>query len=308
MKLGSLFAGIGGFDLAAERAGIHVVWQVEINAKRRSVLARHFPTVRRLGNIKFVHPDELEPVDIIAAGFPCQSVSVAGTRTGLAGQSGLFFEIVRIARGLVPRWLLLENVPGLLSCRGGRDFAEVLRSLAQLGYSCAWRVFDARGFGLPQQRYRVFLVADYRGPAGPFQVLFESDHCPQHLTPGRKWLDECAKAALQGSGTDSIPAWSKAVTTSVQRFDPTMETMMPVFAPTIVASMIRFLVPYKNTVRKPTPLEMERLQGFPDNWTRWGADGKELADGVRYRALGDAVPVPVVEWILRRIKMVHESG
>ena len=166
MRLGSLFTGIGGFDLAFERAGFELAWQVEIDEHCRRVLERHWPEVRRHRDVRHVHderaarcPGCLSAVDVLAGGFPCQDVSVAGRRAGLAGErSGLWFEFHRLAAHLRPRWVVIENVPGLLSSNGGRDFGVIVRGLVELGYGVAWRVLDAQYFGVAQQRRRVFVV------------------------------------------------------------------------------------------------------------------------------------------------------
>src|SRR5690606_8611567 len=115
-RVGSLFSGIGGFDLGLERAGMEIAWQSEIDSFCCRVLAHHWPEVPNVGDVTAVNPSDLEPVELICGGFPCQDLSVAGRRAGLAGeQSRLWFEFERIARILRPRWLVIENVPGLLS-------------------------------------------------------------------------------------------------------------------------------------------------------------------------------------------------
>jgi len=182
----SLFAGVGGFDLAMQRNGIDVVAAVEIDPKARAVLARHFPETTLFNDVTEVTGDDLRSAGfipdrgIITGGFPCQDLSVAGRRAGLAGaRSGLFWEIVRLVDDLAPRWLVLENVPGLLSSNGGRDMGVVLGALGDLGYGFAYRVLDAQHFGVPQRRRRVFIVAGRRAGAadhaGPVSVLLEPE-------------------------------------------------------------------------------------------------------------------------------------
>lgn len=176
MIVGELFAGIGGFGLGLERAGARVAWQVEINEQARGVLARHWPGVARHEDVREVGAGTLEAVDVVAGGFPCQDLSIAGRRAGLGGErSGLWWEFHRIVSELRPRWVFAENVPGLLSSNGGRDMGTVLGSLAQLGYGYAYRVLDARFFGLAQRRARVLIVGclgDWRRAA---QVLLEPE-------------------------------------------------------------------------------------------------------------------------------------
>lgn len=159
LSLGSLFSGIGGFEVAAERLGMRVAWSCEIDPFGRKVLAKHWPGVELYEDVRAIEPARTERVDILTGGFPCQDLSVAGKRAGLAGErSGLFWEIVRLADALRPRWLVLENVPGLLSSEGGQDMGMVVGALRDLGYLGAWRVLDAQWFGVAQRRRRVFLV------------------------------------------------------------------------------------------------------------------------------------------------------
>ena len=164
MKAVSLFAGVGGFDLALERKGVDVVASVEIDKHARSILTKQFPKSTILEDVKNVTGQQLldlgfESSGIIAGGFPCQDLSVAGKRKGLAGErSGLFFEVIRILDETKARWFILENVPGLLSSNGGRDLGIILGALAELGYGVAYRVLDAQYFGVPQRRRRIFIV------------------------------------------------------------------------------------------------------------------------------------------------------
>lgn len=162
LRVGSLFSGIGGFDLGFERAGMRIEWVCEIDKAARAVLRRRFPNAIVLEDIREVDPSALPPVDVVCGGFPCQDLSVAGKRAGLAGErSGLFHEAMRIVRGVRPSVLVLENVPGLLSSNRGLDFATVLREVGE-GWDCeevAWRVLDSQFFGVPQRRRRVFVVA-----------------------------------------------------------------------------------------------------------------------------------------------------
>ena len=171
--IGSLFAGIGGFDLGFERAGFRTEWQVEINPVNRAVLGHRFPGARRFEDVRRVGKGELGRVDVVTAGFPCQDLSVMGSvseRKGLSGErSGLFREVIRILGEVQPAWVVLENVVGLLSCRDGEDFQKVLEALAGCGYLGCWRTINAQYFGVPQARRRVFIVGGLgRHPALDF--------------------------------------------------------------------------------------------------------------------------------------------
>ena len=166
MKFGSLFSGVGGMDLGMERAGWECAWQVEKEPYRRAVLKTHWPEVPKYEDVKTVGAGSLSTVDLVAAGVPCQDVSIAGKRRGLAGaRTGLFFEFARILTELRPSWFLFENVPGLLSSHKGRDFAIVLQVLmGECGYGVAWRCLNSRHFGVAQNRSRVFLVGSLGRP------------------------------------------------------------------------------------------------------------------------------------------------
>ena len=166
MTFGSLFAGIGGFDLGFERAGMTCKWQVEIDEYCRRVLEKHWPSVLRFEDVRDFPPKGFDlEVDTICAGFPCQDISYAGNGAGINGErSGLFFEAMRVIRALGPRFVVLENVVALLT----RGMGEVLGSLASCGYDAAWDVLAACDFGAPHIRERVFVVA-CRSDSAPLQ-------------------------------------------------------------------------------------------------------------------------------------------
>ncbi len=162
LTFGSLFAGIGGFDLGFERAGMVCKWQVEIDDYCRRVLAKHWPDVRRHDDVKTFPPTDAEDwrVDVICGGFPCQDISPAGTRTGIEGKrSGLWTEYARIVRSLRPRFVVVENSADLLI----RGFGIILRDLAAIGFDGEWEVLSACAFGAPHTRERVFVGADADG-------------------------------------------------------------------------------------------------------------------------------------------------
>ena len=200
LTFGSLFSGCGTFDLGLERAGLTCAWQCEADATCRDVLAKHWPDVYCYTDVRKVDASAAR-VDLLCGGWPCQDLSVAGKRAGLAGaRSGLFHEFVRVARQLRPRWILGENVPGLLSSHGGRDMATVVESLGQLGYFVAWRVLDAQYFGVAQRRRRVFVVASL-GDASCVEILFEPDCLPGDSAPGREAGTDIAASLTRGSAS-----------------------------------------------------------------------------------------------------------
>ena len=437
----SLFAGVGGFDLALERNGYKVVSAAEIDKHAHGILSQRFPHSHIYDDVRKVSGDGLRADGfiseggIITGGFPCQDLSVAGKRAGLAGaRSGLFYEIARIADESKAEWLVLENVPGLLSSQRGADMGAVVGTLVDLGYGVAWRVLDAQHFGVPQRRRRVFIVARRAGdPTSAAKVLFERQSLRGDSSTSRKTRQETAGAvgdssevagaltaagircdlnkavsghltvdepvlafssgqsakayglaidenvapplrasggnnskptiveptlyephhgdgravqgrantlnARMGTGGNNLPvlietetyvkakraqsatddeSWREdTVTPTLNQFD-TGDTRATVVAiepttgnggdvmNTIPASIYHHgtmvnqdvnngLMVLTQTVRRLTPLECERLQGFPDGWTEGQADSH------RYKQMGNAVAVPVVEWVIRGI-------
>lgn len=413
MKIGSLFAGIGGFDLGFERAGFEVAWCVEWDKNAQAVLRARFPNAKVYGDIREVDPAELEWVDVICGGFPCQDLSVAGKRAGLEGErSGLFHEAMRIVRGVRPRLAVVENVAGLLSSNLGHDFATVLRELGE-GWTCeevGWRVLDSRYFGVAQRRRRVFLVAgssvgcaeqilalseggggnhregekagkddtedagegavetsgkaehndkmialaiqgtlidrDLGGPTGagirqdgPMYTLTQTDihavafgidaemNCSKDvigcMQRGGEGGSQYAVAftqiqreevrdlgnlagALSGQGTHQTNYVAHSVDMVAIEFtgSQTPKSAMNLQPCLTAANAVDcvFANHPKMSIRRLTPIECERLQGFPDGWTQIGTVEKPIADSHRYKQLGNAVTVNVAEWIARRAK------
>jgi DNA (cytosine-5)-methyltransferase 1 len=198
--IGDCFSGIGGFSLAAERAGLAPAWQIEKDAFCRRVLAKHWPVVERHEDIRAVDPAGLQPVDILCGGWPCQGNSIAGKRQGHADErSGLFSELLHLVGGMDtrPRFLLLENVPGLVSVNGGRDFACCINELRRRGYVGCVRRLDAQYFGLAQRRRRLFFVCGL-GAAGQRAVRLVLEGGERHPAP-RQEAGQTASTLL-GSG------------------------------------------------------------------------------------------------------------
>jgi DNA (cytosine-5)-methyltransferase 1 len=183
VKVGSIFSGIGGMDKGLTDAGMEIIWHVETDKWSQCVLSHRFPDGRVYGDVREYR--EYEWVDLISFGFPCTNLSVAGKRAGLGGdESRLFWAAMAIVRRLKPTWLLIENVPGLLSSNQGRDFGIVLGALAHCGYWWSYRVLDSQYFGVAQRRRRVFIVGHLGSPC-PAEILFESqgvsgDSAPVH--------------------------------------------------------------------------------------------------------------------------------
>lgn len=363
MKVLSCFAGIGGFDLGFERAGMETVAHVEIDNYASQVFARHFPNSKHYEDITKFDATPYRGVDIVCGGFPCQDLSVAGKRKGLAGgRSGLFWELVRVIRETKPRYFVLENVPGLLSSNKGRDMGTVIGALAELGYGISWRVLDSQYFGVAQRRRRVFIVGSL-GTGSSAEILFEPESLCRDTPPRREAREDITELAgtLASSGgglnrpsrsgnqadfcivgTLSAHArgkpqngnevdyqtcvafgWNKS-TKQTMRVCETTDALQasPASNPAVLIDEAAFnqgengaytpiisqdgvcmalrnnrphAVPQQPTVRRLTPRECERLQGFPDDWTEGHSDTQ------RYKMLGNAVTVNVAEWIGRKI-------
>lgn len=318
----SLFAGVGGFDIALERNGIRIASAVEIDNSARGVLRLKFKKNTIFKDVRGVSGDELQQYGfvpergILVGGFPCQDLSLAGERAGLAGErSGLFWEILRIADETKPKWILLENVPGLLSSNGVRDMGTVVGELVKRGYGISWRVLDSKYFGVPQSRSRVFIVG-YLGDDGraSAKVLFEKGNSrdsarerngiPTSFGNGLKtniekpFLDPSEPEVFGRSGYGRYSLGIKSLAaTSYKRPD---ENMLVIGEGS------------NTIVRKFTPIECERLQGFPDDWTKYRFNFKtgqiiEQSSTERYKQMGNAVCIPVVDWIIKRIVKVDSE-
>lgn len=235
MKLGSLFDGSGGFPLGGIIAGLTPVWSSEIEPFPIRVTEKRLPSVRHYGDVSKLNGADLEPVDVITFGSPCQDMSLAGKRAGLDGaRSGLFFQAVRIIKEMrakygKPRYAVWENVRGALSSAGGEDFRRVLEELCRIkddavdvprpkkwqsagliwgnGYSVAWRVLDAQYWGVPQRRKRIYLVADLDGDSAG-KILFDSEGVSGHSEKMQSAWQDFARCAQNGTGETG---WGKEV-------------------------------------------------------------------------------------------------
>lgn len=242
LTFGSLFAGVGGFDIGLEKAGWQCKWQVEWDAHCQQTLSYHWPDIPKYWDVSEVSGYELFPVDVITFGSPCQDLSVAGKRAGLeGGRSGLFFEAIRIIKemqhatgGAFPRWAIWENVVGALSSRNGDDFEAVLKEMADLGSDFVeWAVLDAQFFGVPQRRRRVFVVAGINPPesarsAG--QILAVGESRRGNSPKGKSARKGTAGTAAESLGISSVSAavtskWAKG--TGGPAGDETQNLVLP---------------------------------------------------------------------------------
>jgi DNA (cytosine-5)-methyltransferase 1 len=442
MTLGSLFDGVGGFPLAASRVGITPIWASEIVPDCISITKRHFPVMRHLGDIREINGGDIEPVDIISFGSPCQDLSISGKRAGLDGEkSGLFLQAVRVIKemrsatnGNYPTTIIWENVPGAFSSNKRKDFQKVLQEITAIAepgisiprpsrkskwlaagavvgdcFSLAWRCLDAQYWSVPQRRRRIFLVASF-GNQRAGEILFKPESEKGNIEKGEKaakgiagnvengvraagfngwrsvtgtleYKEDCAPCINATMPPDVVTEYTLDIGYSTDHIHCNPKTSMtlransggkgantglyclPVYC--IVGNTIdrthksggngtgvieetsytlntvdrhAVAVPFicsgygdyehgnisktilssdditsgdlivsGYSVRRLTPLECERLQGLPDGWTEYGHDGKKISDSQRYKAIGNSVAIPCVEFILRQIAISNEQ-
>lgn len=275
MKWLSLFSGIGGFDLALKNLNQEIIGACEIDGNSRQIFSRHFPNIRIYEDAATINPEQLPHFDGIVAGFPCQAFSVAGKQQGFNETRGtLFFEIARIASHKKPKFMLLENVVGLVNHDNGRTFAIILKTLSELGYDVEWQVINPKYF-VPHNRPRIFIVCYLRGTKtrGIFPIR---EHEVDIIERRCRQIAKIDSYKFESSGrvysTNGLARALKAVSG-----DKTGQYL--------IDGKLSFL----------TPIECERLQGFPDNWTKGQSKTR------RWIQLGNAVTVPVVKYILERM-------
>lgn len=294
--MNSFFAGIGGFDLAFEEAGFATSFQCEINKFCQRILEEHWPNVSRFDDIQSLKADDIPEATVWCGGFPCQDVSVARGakgRLGLKGKnSGLFFPFINLIEVKKPQVVLLENVTGLLTSHNGQDFRVILERLTSLGYVVTWRVMNSRFFGAPQSRPRVFICAALNGSIS-LASLYEKEKGThiKNIRDGFLNISHC----IQSGAKVADVAYCLAATSG--RHTGT--------------DWSRTYISYDSAVRRMTPRECEGVQGFPLNWTLplYSSGKSDDIDSERYHALGNAVAVPVVLWIAKRLcKALKENS
>lgn len=292
LKVASFFAGIGGFDLAFEQIGCSVVFQCEINSFCQRVLKKHWPHVELRSDILELSAFDIPESDIWCGGFPCQDVSLAnqGKREGIKGsRSGLFNKFAELAKTARPRWIILENVPGLLNSGNGKDFKHVIQTLDEIGYFVAWRVLDAKYFGTPQRRRRVYIVASYRNDSAS-RVLFESDSSSEVVRESRGQMSSSSwfsRNSFQEPDLYSIQhatvGRKAAAGPQAKGYRNDGET-------------------YTLDSRGSSDVVCAPYDGFG---VRNSTGVSKRLDSSRMRALGNAVCVHVVRWIASRLILVE---
>ncbi len=276
----------------------------EIDRYATSIYEKHYPSHKKLGDITLLATYNLPHFDLLVGGFPCQSFSIAGQRKGFDDTRGtLFFEIARIVRDKRPRLLLLENVKGLLSHDKGQTFRVIIAALDELGYDLQWQVLNSKNFGVPQNRERVFIVGHLRGTPRPEVFPWGGDGeapslIPRHISNTLTARYEGAQAVGTYIGEGELhaqeirqankPKHSNDRVYEEDGISPTLNTMQGGRRqPKILGKGM--------SIRRLTPTECERLQGFDDGWTAG------VSDTQRYKCLGNAVTVNVIEAIMKKI-------
>ena len=341
MKYFSMFSGIGGFEYGiregynnyqyepeksrqtdSESRGIRVTSKQgrsvlptnntplcigfsEIDKYAIQIYRKHFPEHKNWGSATEIVPEQLPDFDMLCGGFPCQAFSIAGKRMGFEDTRGtLFFDIARIVKDKRPRILFLENVKGLLNHDNGRTFATILATLDELGYNVEWEVLNSKHFGVPQNRERVFIIGHLRGTSSkqifPFGKSSSKNNEESKLHDYTRTI-----TTAHAHGTAKHMSYVKAVLTpnrpekrqNGRRFKEVGEEMFTLTGQDIHG------INYNNRIRRLTPIECERLQGFPDNWTEC------VSDTQRYKCLGNAVTTNVIEAIMDKyFEELKEQG
>ena len=327
----SVCSGIEAATVAWHYMGWKPVGFSEIEKFPSQVLAHHYPQVTNFGDMTKYKEWKLDDsIGLLVGGTPCQSFSVAGLRKGLDDPRGnLALTYVGILDRFRPKWCVWENVPGVLSSGGGRDFGSFLGALGELGYGWAYRVLDAQNFGVAQRRRRVFVVGCLGGWESAAKVLFESESLSGDIKKGRTKKQETSKYAGRGIATISPTIGcelAKQVNNQMVNKEEQSYTLNVIdvhgvaigFHANARPDEMNFLENKSNTltagqraachnkmaVRRLTPVECERLQGFSDNYTNI----PKAADGNRYKALGNSMAVPVMRWIGKRINQFEKQS
>ena len=313
-----MFSGIGGFEKGIDQASSQInkqstcVGYSEINEHAVSIYKTHFKGHKNYGDANKIIPSELENFDTLVGGFPCQAFSIAGKRKGFDDTRGtLFFEIARIAKEKQPRFLLLENVKGLLSHDEGRTFGTILSALDEVGYDVQWNVLNSKDFGVPQNRERVFIVGHLRGTGRPkvFSIRRTNSQNNEVEQPAEPVIP-CLTARGAGEYHSGMQLIGRGITKELataratQLFNLNMngrrqkEPGEPSFTLDTLGGQG---VTLEGKIRRLTPTECERLQGFPDGWTKFNCEGELVVDSQRYKCLGNAVTVNVIEHLMSKL-------
>lgn len=296
----SLFSGIGGFELGMLKSKngekLNCIGYSEIDENAIKIYSRHFPKHKNLGDVRRIRTNELPRFDLLVGGFPCQSFSNSGKKQGFSDTRGtLFFEIERILKDCRPTYFLLENVKGILWNNGGKTFQTILGILTDLGYNIQYEVLNSQSFGVPQRRERIFIKGFNRERESGFKIPpitrnpkpVNISLDPNHL----KIRVDTKKGYKEASVGDGVRI-SRPTQTNGGRGRVQYNGVG-----TLMCSCNWGVVDSSLNIRRLTPLEYERLQCFPDDWTKYGVGGELIKDYHRYKCVGNAVNVDVIKHI-----------
>lgn len=329
MKYFELFAGVGGFGIGIQQAyelynpeitglenvqntqsvqgvqphatsehGRHVptcIGYSEIDKYASQVLKYHHPQTKNYGDITQINWAEVSDFELLTGGSPCQDFSIAGKRAGIKGErSGLVWEYIRCLEEKKPRYFIWENVKGVLSSRRGFDFGNILTAFSQVGYDLQWQVLNAKHFGVPQNRERIFIVGHLRGTRRPEVFPFgETMSGTSKAKELREPISNCLRTNYSNGHSNETyirklnnPTHSNNIIYGDNGLSPSLQGM---------------------SIRRLTPKECERLMSWPDEWTRWGINDKgdtvEISNSQRYKQCGNGVCSNVVTEIVKRLIM-----
>ncbi|MEM3860752.1 MAG: DNA (cytosine-5-)-methyltransferase [Candidatus Micrarchaeaceae archaeon] len=321
MRYFSAFAGVGGFEQGLPADWI-CVGQSEIDKYANMVLRYRFPNIKNYGDIREINWAEVPDFDVLFGGTPCQDLSVAGKRKGLAGErSRLFFEYIRALKAKKPKYFIWENVKGALSSNEGWDYLEVQNQFSEAGYSFQWQVLNAKYFGVPQNRERIFVVGHFgsecarkvfyqqenSGEASklqskPIQLNKNQSRAYRIYSPDGIAVNQASQAGGVGAKTGLYEVKSMHLLNLGMNGRRQKENGEPSFA---LNTLGEIGVSVNKQIRRLTPIECERLMGWADDWTRWGIDEKgnkvEISDAQRYRLIGNGVVSSIVKRLINDI-------
>jgi len=297
----------------------------EIDKYATKVYERKFNGHKNYGDITKINANGLPDFDFLVGGFPCQAFSIAGKRGGFSDTRGtLFFDLARILRSKRPRLFVFENVKGLLSHDGGRTFKTIVQTIDELGYDCQWQVLNSKNHGVPQNRERIIIVGHLRGTTRPqvFPITGSGEQTSKSVevagtleTDGwEKRFEQIRRVHSTDGISPTIPTaqgggvMTKISVIAAQRgrynddgiIEQQLEPRFDGLSNTLTAVQKDNML-YSPKIRRLTPMECERLQGFPDNWTKFGVGDEPISDSQRYKMCGNAVTTNVIQAVFEKI-------
>ena len=319
-----LFSGYGGFSIPASKYGIETINFSEIDKYATAVLKYRFPDIKNLGDITKIKGEDLPTIDIITGGSPCQDLSVAGKGAGLdGGRSGLFFCFINLIKEKQPMYFVWENVKGAFSSSKGWDFARVQIEMEQAGYDVFWQLINAKDFGVPQNRERIFAIGVRKGSGR--EILFERIGSSQDIKTQQQVSSTIHAGYYKQGGRDQQykSRRSQVIVHNLQPRSPNRPSLLKNKNAGGSGHLqredgITYTVDTGGTqgvdlgdmrIRRLTPTECERLMGLKDGWTAKGIiDGKEvdISDTQRYKLCGNGVVVNCVDYIYNLITKSYE--